>query len=293
MADRQASTGHIKNIRAALILNLGFTVVELIGGLLTNSMAILSDALHDLGDSLSLGLSWYFQKLSARKRDASFSFGYRRFSLLGAVINSVILVVGSVIILMEAIPRLFDPVQPDVEGMLVLAVLGVVVNGIAMFRLRKGKTLNEKAVSLHMLEDVLGWAAVLLGSAVMLFFDVPVIDPVLSVLIALFILFNVYKNIRQSFKILLQAVPDTVNVKKIGEKALAVKQVLDVHDIHVWTMDGIYNILSMHIVLPGNLHIEEIRKIKNDLKTKMSQLDIHHVTIECETEEEDCTQEQC
>ena len=284
------STG---NIRVAFFLNIGFTVVEIIGGLLTNSMAILSDALHDFGDSLSLGLAWYFQKLSSKKRDEYFSFGYRRFSLLGAVINSIVLAIGSVIILMEAIPRLFNPVQPDVQGMLILAVMGVAVNLIAMLRLRKGKTLNEKTVSLHMLEDVLGWAAVLVGSLVMMFFDLPVIDPLISVLIAIYIIFNIYRNLKQSFKILLQGVPEHINVDEVKQKTLAVEKIRGVHDVHLWTMDGLYHILTMHIVLEDNLDLENVRKIKNRVKQEMEKLDIQHVTVECESKDEMCYQESC
>ena len=130
----------VKNIRVAFFLNLLFTVIEIVGGILTNSVAILSDAVHDLGDSFSLGLSCYFQKIAKRPRTRNYTYGYKRFSLLGAVINSVILTVGSVLILMNAIPRLFNPQQPDVKGMLLLAVLGVVVNGAAVLKLRKGRS---------------------------------------------------------------------------------------------------------------------------------------------------------
>jgi len=180
-----------ENIKVAFFLNLSFTVIELVGGLLTNSMAILSDALHDLGDSVSLGLAWYFQRIAQKKSDLSYSYGYKRFSLLGAFINSLILSVGSIFILVEAIPRLFDPKQPDASGMIILAIIGVIVNGFAVLRLKKGKSINEKVVSLHLLEDVLGWLAVLIGSIVMYFFNLPVIDSLLSIGIAIFILLNV------------------------------------------------------------------------------------------------------
>ena len=182
------------NIKIAFFLNLGFTIVEIIGGLYTNSLAILSDALHDLGDSLSLGLSWYFQRLSKKGSTKKFSYGYKRFSLLGAIINSIVLVVGSIFILSKAIPELFNPEETNAQGMLYLAILGVVVNGAAVFKLRKGKSLNEKVVSLHLLEDVLGWVAVLIGSIVMIYFDLPFVDPLLSILISIFVLYNVYRN---------------------------------------------------------------------------------------------------
>ena len=186
--------GDVKNIKIAFFLNLGFSIVEIIGGFLTNSVAILSDAVHDLGDSFSLGLAWYFQKFSRKQRDKNFTYGYKRFSLVGALINSIVLIAGSVLILSEAIPRIFNPQQADAGGMFLLAILGIIVNGIAVVRLRKGSSLNEKVVSLHMLEDVLGWSAVLIGAIIMKFTNLYIIDPILSVLISFFILFNVFKK---------------------------------------------------------------------------------------------------
>ena len=200
-----------ENIVTAFFLNLGFTVIELIGGLLTNSMAILSDAVHDLGDSVALGLAWYFQKFSHKKRDNTYTYGYKRFSLVGALINSVILITGSVLILTETFPRLIHPQQSDPKGMFILAVIGVAVNGAAMLRLRKGSSLNEKVVSLHMLEDVLGWLAILVGSVVMYFVNVPVLDPIMSLLISLYVLFNVFRNLRSIARIILQGTPDAAD----------------------------------------------------------------------------------
>ncbi len=183
-----------KNFTLAFWLNTGFAILEIAGGLYTNSVAILSDALHDFGDSLSLGLAFYFQRKSLKKRDDYFSYGYKRFSLLGAFINSLILIIGSIFILQEAIHRLARPEQANAKGMLALAFIGIVVNAIAMFRLRSGGSINERVVALHFLEDVLGWVAVLIGSVVMLFADVPILDPILSMLIAGFILFNVTRT---------------------------------------------------------------------------------------------------
>ena len=181
-----------ENISTAFFLNLAFTIIEIIGGLMTNSVSIMSDALHDLGDSLSLGLAWYFQKVAKKGRDKTFSYGYKRFSVLGAMINAIVLVIGSVFILQESIPRLWQPETPNAQGMFWLAILGILVNGAAVLKLKKGTSLNEKVISLHLLEDVLGWAAVLIGSVLMYFFDLPIIDPLLSIGIAFFILTNVF-----------------------------------------------------------------------------------------------------
>ncbi len=278
----------VKNIKTAFFLNLLFTVIEFAGGILTNSMAILSDAVHDLGDSFSLGLSWYFQKVAKRPRSRNFTYGYKRFSLLGAIVNSVILLVGSVLILLNSIPRLLRPEQPDTQGMLLLAVLGVIVNGAAVFRLRKGRSLNEKAVSLHMFEDVLGWLSVLIGALVMHFVDAPVIDPLLSIAIAVFILVNVFRNARQSFCIILQGKPSEVNLDEVEKSIAALSEVGSVHDLHVWSVDGEYNVLTIHVVLNEELTNSELQNLKVEIRQKLHALNVQHATIEFELSNEQC-----
>lgn len=281
------------NIKVAFFLNLGFAIIEIVGGSMTNSVAILSDALHDLGDSVSLGLAWHFQKLSAKKRDHQFSYGYKRFAVLGAFINSLILVVGSIFILQEAIPRLFHPEQTNAKGMLALAVLGVIVNGAAVFRLKKGTTLNERAVALHLMEDVLGWVAVLIASVIMLFADVPFLDPLLSLLITGYVLFNVYKNLRASFQIFLQSIPQSIDVKKVERRILSIPQIISLHDIHVWSLDGEYNVLTVHLVVNRSVTLPEIGEIKKKVKLLLNDLHIQHVTTEVELEGEICELEDC
>jgi cobalt-zinc-cadmium efflux system protein len=285
--------GTTGNIKVAFFLNLLFTLIEIAGGLFTNSVAILSDALHDLGDSLSLGLAWYFQKLSGRSRDALFSYGYRRFSLLGAVINSLVLVIGSVFVLQEAIPRLFNPEATDARGMFGLAVLGVVFNGAAILRLKKGHTLNERAIALHLMEDVLGWVAVLIASLVMLFADIPVLDPALSVLITGYVLFNVYRNLRNCFRILLQAVPDNVRIAQVRERIASLTHVADIHDVHLWTLDGEYNILTIHLRLKEVDQFTHAVLVKERVKKALADLPIQHITVEVEGETDDCALQDC
>ncbi|MDX5435678.1 MAG: cation diffusion facilitator family transporter [Pontibacter sp.] len=281
------------NIKVAFFLNLSFTIIELIGGLWINSVAILSDALHDLGDSLSLGLAWYFEKLSKRGSDAKFTFGYKRFSLLGAVINSVILLVGSIIILSEAIPRIWNPEPVDAAGMIGFAILGIVVNGAAVLRLKSGDSLNERVVRLHLLEDVLGWVAVLVGGIILYFFDWPVIDPLLSLGITVFVLYNVIRNLRQSMKILLQGTPAHINTEEVKAILESMPDISSVHDLHIWTMDGTYNIMSMHAVVPASLGPEQSGVLKQEIRKTMAAMDISHVTIELEQPGEICSFENC
>jgi len=201
-----------KNIRFAFFANFFFTILEIVGGLLTNSVAILSDALHDLGDTVSLGLAWYFERVAKKKADQRFSFGYARFSLLGALVNSFVLLGGSVFILSKAIPRLLQPQEVHETGMLFLSVIGIAVNGVAVLRLKKGQSLNEKVVSWHLLEDVLGWIAVFVVSLLLLFFDLPILDPLLSIGITLFVLYNVVKNLKEVLRIFLKGVPSHLSI---------------------------------------------------------------------------------
>lgn len=276
------------NIILAFVLNTLFAVIELIGGYLTGSVAITSDALHDFGDSLSLGLSLYFQKKSARKRDEKYTYGYKRFSLAGAFINSIVLIVGSVFVIRESVERIVDPVQPDAKGMIWLAFLGIAVNGAAAFRLKKGSSLNERVLSLHFIEDILGWVAVLVGAVIMQFYDIPVIDPILSLLIACYILFNVYRNIRSTIRIVLQGFPEGIDQEKIRTLFFRYDEVASVHDLHVWSLDGNYHVLSAHIVLKENRSIAEVEELKQQLKHDVLHAGVDHCTLEFELENTVC-----
>jgi cobalt-zinc-cadmium efflux system protein len=275
-------------IVTAFWLNTAFAILEIAGGFYTNSVAILSDAVHDLGDSLSLGLAYYFHNKSKQQRDRKFNYGYRRFSLLGAFINSLVLVVSSIFILREASLRLFNPEPSDAKGMVILALIGIAVNGAALLRLRKGKSVNEKVISLHFVEDVLGWTAVLIGSIVMLFADVPILDPILSILICCYILYNVYKNLRTTFRILLQGSPENFNEDAVRKKVLSIPGVLDMHDLHFWTMDGQYNVMTLHVVIGSEKTVAEVDKIKNEVKHCLIHLDVQHTTVEIESQDNAC-----
>ncbi len=277
-----------KNIKTAFFLNLGFTVIEIIGGLWTNSMAILSDALHDLGDSLTLGVSWYLQNYSSKGPDYKFSFGYSRFSLLGALINSIVLLGGSILILSRAVPRIFDPQPVNAKGMIVFAVLGIIVNGAAVLKLRKGTSLNEKVVTWHLLEDVLGWIAVLIGSIILNFKDIPVIDPLLSLGITIYILFNVVKNLKKVLNVFLQGVPENISIEEIEYEIEEKTKAISVHHTHIWTIEGERNMLSTHIKIPDEYKSDEIIKLKRSIRKILAGKDIEHVTIEIEFESEEC-----
>lgn len=262
-------------------------VVELVGGWYTNSLAILSDAFHDFGDSISLGLAWYFQHLASRGRDARYTYGYRRFSLLGALLNGVILILGSAFIVYFAIGRMQNPQETMTEGMVVLAVFGVVVNYIALRRLRKGTSLNERTIGLHLLADVLGWLAVLVGAVVMHFTSWYAIDALLSILIAIYIVVGAVKNVLESVDIILQKVPKGLEVSALESALQTIQGVDRVVDLHVWTLDGMRIILSVHLVVEGVENRDEVADIRREARERLAVHGIRHSTIEINLPEEE------
>lgn len=290
--------GHVhpvtKNLKVAFFLNVTFTIIELIGGLLTNSMAILSDAIHDLGDSIAIGSALYLEKTSEKKRDKHFSYGYRRFSTLAALLNIVILTAGSVVIIYETIPRLLNPQEVHAQGMMALAVLGVIMNGLAVIRLKNdGKSLNNRTVMLHLMEDAMGWVAVLIGALVIHFTGWIIIDPILSLGIAGYILFNALKNFKSVSNIFMQAVPGQINYQNLEQKIAKIVNIKEVHDIHVWSLDGEFNVGSLHLVLKNELSLYNIEDVKTKVRGVFNEEGVVHVTIELEGPNEHCEMEDC
>jgi cobalt-zinc-cadmium efflux system protein len=276
------------SLAIAFLLNLSFTIFEVIGGLMTNSIAILSDAVHDAGDSLSLGLAWYLHRVSSRESDTNFTYGYRRFSALGALITGVLLVIGLGFVLANAVPRLANPEPVHGAGMLGIAVVGIVFNGAAALRLRGGSSLNERVASWHLLEDVLGWVAVLIGSVIVLFWNLPIVDPILSIPISAFVLWNVLKNLRKVFAVFLQRVPDGFDTDGFIRSVQALPKVKDVHHTHVWTLDGERHVLTTHIVVEQSATRQDVAELKCRVTGFVKQEAFEHVTIDVEIEGEPC-----
>lgn len=280
-----------KRIGWAFFLNVVFTIIEFIGGWLTNSTAIMADAVHDLGDSLSIGTSWGLNKLSEKDANRTFSYGYKRFSLLGALINGVVLTIGSVWILFEAIPRLADPEMPQAEGMLLLSIFGIAVNGYAAYKLSEGNSLNERVLNWHLLEDVLGWVAVFIVSIVLMFKPWAILDPILSIGFTLFILFNVIRNLKQTLLLFLQATPDRAQLERIRDDLLSNEHVSDLHHFHIWSLDGERNVMTVHLVLVGDVSTEHIQTLKNDVQRSLKKYNFEHTTVEFEFADEQCRDE--
>ena len=284
--------GSEKNIKTALFLNISFTIIELVGGLLTNSLAILSDALHDFGDSLVLGLALYAEKKSQKGPDQKRTFGYARLSVFSALASGAVLVGGSLFILSAAIPRLLSPETVNAPGMMVLAVFGIFFNALGALRLRKGEGVNEKVLSWHLFEDVMGWSAVLVGGGLIYLFDMPIIDPILTIGFTLFILWGVLRSMRAVANVLLQGVPAGIDVDTLKNDLKAIEGILDVHDVHVWSLDGKTNVLTAHIVVHPQ-GIDEAHILQRRIKDRLHNTHhIEHSTIELETETT-CTGDDC
>lgn len=275
-----------KNILIAFILNLAFSVFEFAGGLFTGSVAILSDALHDIADAASIGLSWFLERKSKKQPDTHYTYGYARFSVLGSVITTCILLVGSAVVIYNAIGRIIQPTEINYNGMIVFAIVGVCVNLIAAFVTREGDSLNQKAVNLHMLEDVMGWAVVLTGAIVMRFTDIAILDPIMSIAIAVFIFVNAGKNLLEVADLFLEKTP--VDVEQVKAHVCHVEGVLDVHHIHIWSMDGQRNYATMHVVTNA-----DAQQVKRAIREELEEHGIGHVTLELEREDEHCDGKNC
>ncbi|MBW2638137.1 MAG: cation transporter [Deltaproteobacteria bacterium] len=282
------SHGATKNIKVAFFLNLGFTVLEIIGGFITNSMAILADAAHDLGDSFALGQAWYFERLAGEKANGKYTYGYKRFSLLGAFVSTALLLLSSLYVLSQAIPRIITPEHSDAKGMAILAVIGVAVNSFAMFKLAGQKGLNTRVVALHLLEDVLGWAAVLVVAIVLLFTDIHILDPILAILITLYILGNVVKNLRSLVPLFLQAAPENVDMETIVRDIESIEHVMATHHAHIWSLDGEHNVFTAHLVIDRELSPSVYQEIKDKVRDVTRKYDLYHSTVEIESPGEVC-----
>ena len=277
-----------KNILIAFILNLVFSLFEFVGGIFTGSVAIISDAVHDIGDAASIGVSYFMEKKSKKQPDEKYTYGYARYSVIGSVITTLTLLFSSVIVIFNAVNRIIEPTEINYNGMIVFAVIGASVNCGAAFLTRDGRSLNQKAVNLHMLEDALGWIVVLVGAIVMRFTNFALLDPIMSIGIAVFILVNAAKNLKEVVDLFLEKTPHGIDIQEISEHLSHIDGVLNVHHIHIWSMDGQINYATMHIVTNADSH-----QIKEAVREELREHGITHVTLELETENEHCHEEHC
>lgn len=278
-----------RKILIAFLLNLSFSIFEAIGGLLTGSIAIVSDAVHDFGDAASIGIAYFLERKSKRQPDANYTYGYARYSVLGAFITTVILLLGSSFIIYESSSRLFNPIPVNYNGMLIFAIFGLIINSLAAYFTHDGNSVNQKSVNLHMLEDVLGWAVVLIGSILMRFTNLAIIDPLMSIGVALFILCHAIRNFKEILDLFLEKTPAGLSTAEINAELLKLKDIKNVHHVHLWSMDGINNLATLHVVT----NTKNPEQLKQTIKDKLAKYHINHVTIELETDAIHCPDHDC
>ena len=267
-----------ENLAFVFFMNLAFNIIVIAGGLATNSMAILADCIHDMADTISIAFAWFLENVAQKDSTDKYSYGYQRFSILGAVIISIFVIIMAFIILYEAIPRLFAPEGVDAGGMLIVAIVGIMFKSISVYRLHDGETFNEKAILFHQLGDVFEWVAILLLSLVLMFWDgAPSLDPFISIGIALWLIFNLVRNLYKSFEVLLQKTPDHFDVNKFKESVLNIDGIESFDDFHVWSLDGIDSVLTLKVSIDDWNNQE---RIKNDIYDIASKYHIVDITIE-------------
>ena len=276
-----------KNILIAFLLNISFSIFEFFGGLFTNSVAIMSDSVHDMGDAISIGISYIMERKSKKNPNNKYTYGYVRYSVLGGVITTTILLVGSILVIIGAVNRLFNPVEVNYSGMIIFAVIGVILNFIAAYVTRDGDSINQKSVNLHMLEDVFGWVVVLIGAIIMNFTDIRVLDSIMSIGVSLFILFHSLKNLKRVLDLFLEKTPENIDIEELKHHLLEIKDVEDIHHIHIWSIDGFNNYATMHIVTKS----KNISKVKKEIREELVEHNITHAILE--TEEEACDDTEC
>lgn len=273
------SEGVGNNILSAFFINLTFTVVSLVGGWITNSMAIISDSIHDLGCTISIALAWLFERIAKHHPTTKFNFGYRRFALLGAFVNAFILLSGSSVVLYESISRISSPEEVNAEGMLWFALLAIAFKGLAVWRTWKGSSVNQRMVSLHLLGDCLGWVAVLVASAVMIFVEIPLLDPILSICISLYILYNVLSNLITAFRIVLEGVPSSVDYEVLRGEVSSLNGIHEVLALRVWSMDNVHHAAEVELSTTMD-NFEEVEELKSSLRALLAAHGIVQSTVE-------------
>lgn len=271
-----------KRVQIAAFLNIAFTILEIVGGFWTNSLAILSDALHDFGDSIALLVSWLFERGARKSPDTSRTFGYQRLSLFSALFSAMVLIGGSIVIISQAIPRILNPETVNATGMVGIAIVGILFNGMGFILLKRGESLNEKVLSWHLLEDVLGWVVILIGGVIITFWDIYLLDPIMTLGLTVFILYNVSKSLKEAVNILLEGVPKHINIDEVKHDLLAIDGVIGVHDVHIWSLEGETDILTAHVIADEG-QLKKPDKTRKAVKEVLKRHHIEHSTIELES----------
>ena len=265
----------------AFFLNLSYAIVEFIAGGIFGSSAVLADSVHDFGDAIAIGISAFLETISNREEDSHYTLGYKRFSLLGAMVTAVILMTGSVLVILENIAKIFHPQPVNDEGILWLGIIAIIINVLASLVIRKGQTKNESILSLHFLEDTLGWVAVILMAIVLRFTDWYILDPLLSLVISFFILSKALPRFWRTLKIFLDAVPEGVDIQKIKTDLAELDHVASINQLNLWTMDGLEKNAIVHVCLKEMEHMETC---KESIRIFLKDCGFQNITIEVDAD---------
>ncbi len=293
--NKSAAKSSSRNILTAFWLNFIFIFIEVAGGLYTGSVAILSDAIHDFGDCLAILFAFVLEKKSAQKPDDKYTYGYRRLSILSALVTALVLVLGSAVVIRISIIRLLAPETIEIKSgaMVIISIFGVLINGLAVLRTRGSGGVNQRVISLHMLEDVLGWAVVLAGSICIKLFDMPIIDPILSILVGIYILYHAVRNISDALSVLLERVPADFDIAKYRSELSSIEEVDELHHVHVWTLDGQSLLATAHLVVSDDADARSMRSIKDSARRVSESFGISHLTVQIDTVSDGCCDDQC
>jgi cobalt-zinc-cadmium efflux system protein len=275
-----------KALLISFIIITGYMIVEAIGGFLTNSLALLSDAGHMLSDSVSLGIGLLAFTLGEKVADYSKTYGYKRFEILAAVFNGVTLVLISLYIFYEAYHRFMEPPEVASTGMLVIASIGLVVNIIVAWILMRGDTeenLNMRAAFLHVLGDLLGSVGAIAAALFIIFFDWGWADPAASVIVALLVLISGWRVTKDAVHVLMEGTPKNVDLKDVIAAIERVEGVEKIHDLHVWSITSGQNALSCHAVVSDKLTIRESQELLRMIEHELEHKGIGHVTVQLES----------
>lgn len=267
-----------RNILIAFILNISFSLLEIIGGFITNSISILSGAVHDVTDAISIGISYFLERKSKHKSNYKYTYGYVRYSILSAFVMTIILLWSSLLVIYNAINRLFNPIDINYDGMIIIALIGILFNIVAVYKTRVGHSLNQEAVNLHVLQDVLSWIVVLIGSILIKFTKINYIDSIMSFIISIYIIIHALKHLKIVLDLFLEKTPDNINIKKIKKQLLENKNIVNINHIHIWSIDGYNNYATLHVTINN----DEVEKIEEYIKEYLKSENISHTTIEIE-----------
>ena len=267
-----------ENLAFVFFMNLTFNIIVIIGGLATNSMAILADCIHDLSDTLSMAIAWLLEHIAQKESTDNYSYGYQRFSILGAVIISIFVIIMAFVILSESVPRLFSPESVDAGGMLLVACVGLVFKTVSVWRLHGGETFNEKAIFYHLLGDIFEWVAILVLSVILMFWgDVSYLDPFVSIAIALWLIFNLGRNLYKSVEVLLQKTPSYFDVDEFRQSILSIEGVESIDDFHIWSLDGIDSVMTLKVNVDD---LNNSQAIKEKIYTISNKYHVVDITVE-------------